>query len=904
MPNKKGFLSWIDTKFNQYRLTGNSQDSGCGKVDTSKERDLFPYQKLIKDYLNNESPYRGLLLYHGLGAGKTCASIAVAEGFKNERGIIVMLPASLRSNFVGELKTCGDPLWKLNQHWVFNKAVSKEVINQMNKLTGVSKKIIKKNSGVWINEPSKKANYGSISGKEKDQINEQIDFYINQKYSFIHYNGLQNKHLQEWEDMDKEGSNIFDNKVIIIDEVHNLISRVVGGGTGSRLYNLLMNARNIRLVLLSGTPLINYPYEAGLLLNLLRGYIFEFNIKINIDSKIKDWGNKATTLLRSITSVDQIFIDEKNKNINFTRNPYKFSNQFSGIKYNGFIHKKKNNVDNHQFFDMVKSEFRKAGFNINTFSTNKFLALPDKNKDFDDLFVDKKLSQIINKELFIKRILGTISYYKGARADLFPKTSGIIPIKVNMSDYQFSKYEEIRQIERQKERKKKNNTTKKAGKNIKPEEDNVNSYYRVFSRAFGNFVFPESINRPLPGEKGPQKDKSTKEENSSDSISDIDNEFEDNKGGITKKNVSNKIYEKAKQIALEQLQMNGELHLTPGDEGLNKYSPKFLLMLNNISQSAGPVFVYSQFRGLEGIGIFSLVLKYNGYAPFRMRKNSDGIWEIYEEEGESDKMKYAFYSGTEEEEYKIIIKNIYNNDLNKLSPHIRKFIEKKGGNLRGNIIKVLLATASAAEGISLSNVRQVHITEPYWNPVRIEQVMGRAIRICSHSQLPLKDRNVQVFLYIASMTESQLKSSFTIKTKDKGLTSDEAIYEIAQRKEKITGEIFELMKESAIDCSLNSVENEAINCFSFGSRVNVDENSTVPDIKKEYVNQFSEEKQEKINAIPIRYPPKTGKIYVLNKDNNDVYDFESYKIASDKTNPRGRPIIVGKLTDGDIITFF
>ena len=43
---------------------------------------------------------------------------------------------------------------------------------------------------------------------------------------------------------------------------------------------------------------------------------------------------------------------------------------------------------------------------------------------------------------------------------------------------------------------------------------------------------------------------------------------------------------------------------------------------------------------------------------------------------------------------------------------------------------------------------------------------------------------------------------------------------------------------------------------------------------------------------------------MLNKDNNDIYDFESYKIASDKENPRGRPIIVGKLTGGDIITFF
>ena len=47
-------------------------------------------------------------------------------------------------------------------------------------------------------------------------------------------------------------------------------------------------------------------------------------------------------------------------------------------------------------------------------------------------------------------------------------------------------------------------------------------------------------------------------------------------------------------------------------------------------------------------------------------------------------------------------------------------------NLYGEIIKVLMITASGAEGISLRNVRYVHITEPYWHPVRMQQVIGRA----------------------------------------------------------------------------------------------------------------------------------------------------------------------------------
>ena len=51
----------------------------------------------------------------------------------------------------------------------------------------------------------------------------------------------------------------------------------------------------------------------------------------------------------------------------------------------------------------------------------------------------------------------------------------------------------------------------------------------------------------------------------------------------------------------------------------------------------------------------------------------------------------------------------------------------------GDLIKIFMITASGAEGISLQNVRYVHITEPYWHPVRREQVIGRAKRICSHT---------------------------------------------------------------------------------------------------------------------------------------------------------------------------
>ena len=79
----------------------------------------MPHQKIVRDYINLYTPYRGLLLFHGLGSGKTCSSIAIAEGMKSSKQIIVMTPASLRRNYIEELKKCGDSLYRKNQFWEF-----------------------------------------------------------------------------------------------------------------------------------------------------------------------------------------------------------------------------------------------------------------------------------------------------------------------------------------------------------------------------------------------------------------------------------------------------------------------------------------------------------------------------------------------------------------------------------------------------------------------------------------------------------------------------------------------------------------------------------------------------------------------------------------------------------------
>ena len=68
------------------------------------DNDMYKnYQKFVKGYLSLETPFRGLLVYHGLGTGKTATSIITTEGL-SQRRINTFLPKSLKENFITEIK--------------------------------------------------------------------------------------------------------------------------------------------------------------------------------------------------------------------------------------------------------------------------------------------------------------------------------------------------------------------------------------------------------------------------------------------------------------------------------------------------------------------------------------------------------------------------------------------------------------------------------------------------------------------------------------------------------------------------------------------------------------------------------------------------------------------------------
>jgi len=73
MNNREIFINFINSLFEPYRkeLMENKENISCdviGKTNTNFS--LLTHQKIVRDYMNLYTPYRGLLLYHGLGSGK------------------------------------------------------------------------------------------------------------------------------------------------------------------------------------------------------------------------------------------------------------------------------------------------------------------------------------------------------------------------------------------------------------------------------------------------------------------------------------------------------------------------------------------------------------------------------------------------------------------------------------------------------------------------------------------------------------------------------------------------------------------------------------------------------------------------------------------------------------------
>jgi len=935
--NREIFITFINNLFDKFKdeILKEEKDLKEGHTTIScdnrsqKDFSLLIHQKIVKEYLNLYSPYRGLLLYHGLGSGKTCSSIAIAEGLKNNKQIIVFTPASLQRNYKDELKKCGDYLYKRKQYWEFiNTENNPEYIKPLSNILKIPEEYIKKKGGAWLINIKKSPNYEDL-GEHQQDINAQIDMMIAYKYSFINYNGLRNDSINYL--TLNNTINPFTDKVVIIDEVHNFISRIVNkmkkpNSISIKLYHLLMEAENCKIILLSGTPIINYPNEIGIIYNILRGYIRTYNYKLLENDKNLDI-QKLLKLFKEENidnSIDDIQFNSVTQKLLITKNPFGFVNVNKKMEYS------KDEITNAIEFDekikkvLLKNNIKFLNDKYNHEHIQNFKALPDDLEGFKFEFIDPN-NKIKNKNKLMKRIIGLTSYFRSAQENLMPKlitnnNKDYQIVYIEMSNVQFGIYERARIDERSFQ--KNMNRKKNSKKNVTTEDiysDEI-STYRIFSRLFCNFIFPEKyIKRPMPKtnenieEALNDMNEAFKDENLNldniiddrkmeDDIKEEDSLIDNEDIELIKskeKDIKDMSYAERMKNALNELEKGSNKFLTK--EALKMYSPKFLNILENIEDKEfeGIHLIYSQFKTLEGIGIFKLILKENNFIEFKLKRNELKEIELDVKEEDYGKLMFAAYTGDETQEEKDIIKNVLNNNWLVVPTQILNKIKKIApNNYYGNVIKLLMITSSGAEGINLENVRYVHITEPFWHPIRIEQVIGRAKRICSHHNLPENLRNVRVFLYIMKFSKEQIESdnSIELRRHDKSKlidpetndyavhTTDQYLYEISMIKENINREILKCIKESAIDCILHSTTNkkENLKCFSIGNP-NLEKYIYNPNLK-EQLNDKAEElnmKKETLKLAELK-----GTKYVYNK-----VDLKVYYI--DPENPNQEPIYKG-----------
>ena len=886
--DKRGFLSSIRSTLLSYLKSKEEElggETGADSCDASDKQSGFHpliHQEIVKQYLNATTPYHGLLLFHGLGSGKTCTSIGIIEAMKQLKPqIFVLSPASLKNNYKTQMKFCGSELFRTSSNWKFVKypedPKERELfITQVHKLTLLPKKYLNHpdRDGVYLVD--KRENFNKESRVYDEALESQIDLMISERFHFISYNGINTK---TWKSTyrTKQELNPFDHSTVIIDEGHNFVSRILNKlktnktSVSTMIYEDLITAENCNVVVLSGTPLINYPSELGVLFNIVGGKIGV--IEIAFKHKVKSKFNKSSIeeALKDFNLIDYMIVETKTSKVsgNFgllkiVKNPYGFvkDSKTQQIKYDTL-----GEITLENYMKMIIKKLKELNYSVNEEASNieYYKRFDDTEVEFNKEFI--KNDTFVKTEYFQNKILGLVSYIGNNRALMpdvvVPKSSDlyrkiykdpeIFIEEIRMNHHVLRKYDLARSIEKQMDK-----ATSRSAKHT----DTKTSSYQIFSRSACNFVFPDDLPRPYP--KGKEKEKLSEDDLEADDLK----EQEEEEGEMDKKskekkrkyaedikkvmytleNAPHNYFESSQRKALKQMMfkdkakpLNIKSTITNTNQ-LSLYSPKFERILRNLmdEENNGLHMLYSNFRTLEGIGIFKLVLNYYGYTEFKLKKSTMSNYsytldldhpyysdESFVNPGESPDLYkgrkfYALYTGKEDEEEKEIIRNIYNGNLDSIPPSLKVEIQNTffGGaemtshpNLHGELLQLLIISSSGAEGIDLKNVRYVHIMEPYWHPVRIDQVIGRARRICSHKDLPEEEQNVKVFMYLLTHNSDLLKSHSDLFTElieydyDKktrrSITTDERLYMIMNNKRTLMEQFLTALKISAIDCTMN-----------------------------------------------------------------------------------------------------
>ena len=395
------------------------------------------------------------------------------------------------------------------------------------------------------------------------------------------------------------------------------------------------------------------------------------------------------------------------------------------------------------------------------------------------------------REYLKKMVTGYISHFRGGDPLTFaePNEIGTIPPGLNftkvsrcyMNDFQLKTYKNILEL--------------------------FDDALDRKSQSVANFIYP-----------GLSDDKNSLEGYSGeDGINNVRNQLKVNKQLLLNK-INDQFFD-GKYPNINELLVDNEKKKMIGGtifkkENLKNFSVKFYECLNNINdvvigkKGSGTIFIYSNLVKV-GIELFREVLLQNGYLEFSESQNYniqddtiDSLTGITYKDFKNQNINILqFHPAT------FITFTGKNDDTQEDVPEAKMLILKKYfnhiNNKDGKFIKLVLGSRVMNEGITLYNIKEVHLLDVYYNFGRVHQVIGRAIRRCVHYKIT-NDQNpfpkVNIYKYVVSIpidTNSNSNNDNNI------LSAEEKLYQKAEFKYILVKDIERLLKEASIDCPLN-----------------------------------------------------------------------------------------------------
>ena len=810
--NDKDFNIKIASKkeFNDTKYDGTVHKNVKEYADSlSKvEFELQPHQAFVKNFMSSQTPYNSLLLYHMLGTGKTCSAIGVCEEMRDymkqvgiTKRILIVASENVQNNFKLQLfderkLKLIDGVWNL-KGCVGNKLLKE--INPMN-MRGISKeKVINQikhlintyylflGYGQFANYIIKTMNYSEIvqQVKEKEKRTKDKKGETNPQEKKVR------SQIQIFKDAKvtlnktviRRLRNEFDNRLIVIDEVHNIrkADNAESKQTAMNLELLVKSAQNMRFLFLSATPMYNSYKEIIWLLNVMNMNDRRGRVDVtDVFDKNGDFKkNGEELLIRKATGYVSFVRGENPYTFPYRVYPNTFAKDhtFPHIKYPSYQMnlKKIKNKESGQILSLYLNKIggcnncgecqgccykyiihnlRQKQFSITT-KVGRVKEMPsfENMESFGYTLLQNPLESLIMSypmeglSNFLNKMPNE-KYSEELSQDFSEQSlSKINDAEEALDEEPLDEEKEEKEVEEEDEEKEE--VEEKVGGDDTSSEDGI------------ILIDPSK----LTGKQGLERMM----------------DFTDSKNPPQKGNF------KYKKSTVDKY---GKIF---SRETIGKYSSKIScvleMILNSKTQhvSDGILLIYSQYID-AGLIPMALALEEMGFTRYGDKSKS-----LFKTKPTEPVDVRTMKPPTDKKDFMPAKYAIITGDT-RLSPDNN--YDLKGltneNNKDGHKIKVVLISRAGSEGIDFKFIRQVHILDPWYNMNRIEQIIGRAVRNLSHKDLDFSKRNVEIFMHGTIIGEENKEEA-----------ADLYVYRVAEFKAIQIGKISRLLKETSVDCIIN-----------------------------------------------------------------------------------------------------